>query len=288
MLESFKGRLAKMLRLNSSGSAECITEEIIEMVKEGHEHGVLKAYEANMIENILEFADLEAQDVMIHRLNITGIDGTTNLRDALAFMLSDNHSRFPVYHENIDNIVGLIYLKDAMRFHTKKEYDDWMIKDIPGLLRKAVFIPETRNLSMLITNMQTRKLQMVIVADEYGQTAGLVTMEDILERIVGKIQDEYDEDEKQIEQLAGGDYIISGLTPLDEVRKALETELEEAEFETLNGYLIAKLDKIPSEDDRSEIISDGYSFRILGVENKTIARVRAHRLPPEEQSGEQI
>lgn len=284
MLESFRGRLAKILRSNLAESGEDITEEIIEMVKEGHEHGVLKAYEVKMIENILEFTDLEAQDVMTHRLNITGIDSMTNLRDALSFMLSDNHSRFPVYQGNIDNIVGLIYLKDAMRFHTKKEYDDWMIKDIPGLLRKAVFIPETRNLSMLITNMQMKKLQMVIVADEYGQTAGLVAMEDILERIVGNIQDEYDEDENQIERLAGGDFIISGLTPLDEVRKALEIELKDAEFETLNGYLIAKLDKIPSDDDRSEIISDGYSFRILGVENKIIARVRARRMPKELQS----
>lgn len=279
MLESFRGRLAKLLRTTSAEPGEYITEEIKEMVKEGHEQGVLKAYEAQMVENIMEFTDLEAQDVMTHRLNITGVDGNTNLRDALAFMLADKHSRFPVYQENIDNIIGLLYLKDAMRFQVKNMYDDWLIKDIPGLLRKAVFIPETRNLTMLITNMQMKKLQMVIVADEYGQTAGLVAMEDILERIVGNIQDEYDEDENKIERLTGGDFIISGLTPLDEVRKALDIELEDAEFETLNGYLIAKLDKIPSEDERSEIISDGYSFRILGVKNKTIARVRAHKLP---------
>ena len=286
MLESFRGRLAKLFRSGSSEDGEYITEEIKEMVKEGHEHGVLKAYEAQMVENIMEFTDLEAQDVMTHRLNIIGVDGDTSLKDALAFMLEDNHSRFPVYQENIDNIIGLLYLKDAMRFHTKKIYDDWLIKDIPGLLRKAVFIPETRNLSMLITNMQMKKLQMVIVADEYGQTAGLVAMEDILERIVGNIQDEYDEDENTIECLADGDYLISGLTPLDEVRKALEIDLEDVEFETLNGYLIAKLDKIPSDDERSEIVSDGYSFRILSVQNKTIARVRAHKLPQEKSEEE--
>ncbi len=282
MLKSLSGYLARKLGKNPSGSDE-YEEEIISMVNEGHEQGVIQESQAQMIQNIFEFTDKEAQDVMTHRRNITAIDGTTNLRDALAFMLDDIHSRFPVYLDNLDNIIGILFLKDAMRCHTKNQYayDDWQIKDIPDLLREAVFIPETRSLSPLFKNMQLCKLQMVIVADEYGQTAGLVAMEDILEEIVGNIQDEYDNDETMIEKLSDGDYIISGLAPLDEVGKVLELSFDGVDFETLNGFLISKLDKIPSDDDRSEIFTDGYSFCIMSVVNKTIERVRVHRLPEE-------
>lgn len=272
-----------MLGKGTSEAEDYLEEEIISMVNEGHEQGVLKENEAQMIQNIFEFTDKQAQDVMTHRRNIIALDGMTTLKDALEFMLDDIHSRFPVYLENLDNIIGILFLKDAMRCHTKQQYDDWMIKDIPELLRKAVFIPETRNLSTLIKNMQLKKLQMVIVADEYGQTAGLVAMEDILEEIVGNIEDEYDNDETLIEHLPDGDFLISGLTPLDEVASALKITFEEVDFETLNGYLIAKLDKIPSDDERSEIVANGYSFRIMSVANKIIERVRAHRLPSQEQ-----
>lgn len=284
VLKSLSGYLARKLGKNPSGSDE-YEEEIISMVNEGHEQGVIQESQAQMIQNIFEFTDKEAQDVMTHRRNITAIDGTMNLRDALTFMLDDTHSRFPVYLDNLDNIIGILFLKDAMRWHTRDQhaYDDWQIKDVPNLLRKAVFIPETRNISQLFKNMQMRKLQMVIVADEYGQTAGLVAMEDILEEIVGNIQDEYDNDETMIEKLSDGDYLISGLAPLDEVGKMLGLPFDDVDFGTLNGYLISKLDKIPSDDDRSEIIADGYSFRILSVANKTIERVRVHRLPEEKE-----
>ena len=284
VLKSLSGYLARKLGKNPSGSDE-YEEEIISMVNEGHEQGVIQESQAQMIQNIFEFTDKEAQDVMTHRRNITAIDGTMNLRDALTFMLDDTHSRFPVYLDNLDNIIGILFLKDAMRWHTRDQhaYDDWQIKDVPNLLRKAVFSPETRNISQLFKNMQMRKLQMVIVADEYGQTAGLVAMEDILEEIVGNIQDEYDNDETMIEKLSDGDYLISGLAPLDEVGKMLGLPFDDVDFETLNGYLISKLDKIPSDDDRSEIIADGYSFRILSVANKTIERVRVHRLPEEKE-----
>ncbi len=292
MLKSLAGRLQKLLGRNTSASEEYIEEEIISMVNEGHEQGVIHENEVEMIQNIFDFTDKEAQDVMTHRRNINAIDGTTNLHDALNFMLDDTHSRYPVYLENLDNIIGILFLKDAMRFHVKQDhrYEDWMIKDVPDLLRPAVFIPETRNLSALFKSMQSRKLQMVIVSDEYGQTAGLVAMEDILEEIVGNIQDEYDNDETMIEKLGDGDYIISGLAPLDEVAEMLGIKLEDVEFETLNGYLISKLDKIPSDDERSEILTDGYSFQILSVANKIIEKVKAHRLPQEseEEKAEEI
>ena len=269
--------------INTKQIPEDVTEEeIISMVNEGHEQGVLEANEAEMINNIFEFGDKEAQDIMTHRTNIVGVDGCQNLKSALRFMLDATNSRFPVYEGNIDNITGIIHLKDAMRCHTMGQYDDWLIKDIPGLIRPAVFIPETRKINLLFKNMQSRKLQMVMVADEYGQTAGLVALEDILEEIVGNIQDEYDEDEPYIEEQPDGSFLVEGMTPLEELEDRLDIEFKlEEDIETLNGYLVSKLDKIPSEDEKSVIKDLGYSFQILSVSHKKIQKVRMKKLPEE-------
>lgn len=272
--------ISRMFGIDPLSLNEDVTEEeIISMVNEGHEQGVLEESEAEMINNIFELGDKEAQDIMTHRKNIVAVDDRMSLREALGFMLDGNNSRFPVYEENIDNVVGILHLKDAMKCHTKYKYDDWMIKDIPNLIRAAVFIPETRNINQLFTSMQMKKLQMVMVADEYGQTAGLIALEDILEEIVGNIQDEYDEDEDLIEKVAEGIFIMDGMAPLEDVEETLNIEFEEEDFETLNGFLIAKLDKIPSEDEHSVIESEGYAFQILSVARRMIQKVRVTKLP---------
>ena len=272
--------LALPFGVNTKEIPEDVTEEeIISMVNEGHEQGVLEANEAEMITNIVEFGDKEAQDVMTHRTNIVGVDGKINLKSAIQFMLDATNSRFPVYEEGMDNITGIIHLKDAMRCHTAGNYDEWLIKDIPGLIRQAVFIPKTRKINLLFKNMQSKKLQMVIVADEYGQTAGLVALEDILEEIVGNIQDEYDEDVVYIEEQADGSFLADGMTPLEELedRLGITFKLEE-DIGTLNGYLVSKLDKIPAEDEKSVIEDMGYSFQILSVARKKIQRARIRKL----------
>lgn len=272
--------LALPFGVNTKEMPEDVTEEeIISMVNEGHEQGVLEANEAEMITNIVEFGDKEAQDVMTHRTNIVGVDGKINLKSAIRFMLDATNSRFPVYEEGMDNITGIIHLKDAMRCHTAGNYDEWLIKDIPGLIRQAVFIPKTRKINLLFKNMQSKKLQMVIVADEYGQTAGLVALEDILEEIVGNIQDEYDEDVVYIEEQADGSFLADGMTPLEELedRLGITFKLEE-DIGTLNGYLVSKLDKIPAEDEKSVIEDMGYSFQILSVARKKIQRARIRKL----------
>ena len=273
--------IAKGFGINTNQQMDEVTEEeIISMVNEGHEKGVLEANEAEMINNIFEFGDTEAQDIMTHRKNIVAVDRELNLREALEFMLNASNSRFPVYKENTDNIIGILHLKDAMKCLTSEQYNELMIKDIPGLIRPAVFIPETRKINLLFKSMQSKKMRMVIVADEYGQTAGLVALEDILEEIVGNIQDEYDEDDTYIEELADGSFLIEGRTPLEELEDRLGMEFDEEEdVDTLNGYLIAKLDKIPSEDEHSIIDDRGYRFEIQSVANKTIDKVRASRIP---------
>lgn len=270
--------------------ADVTEEEIISMVNEGHEQGVLQATEAEMITNIFEFGDKEAQDIMTHRNHMVAVEGSMPLKDAVAFMLDANNSRFPVYDENIDHIIGILHLKDAMRMHAMNESLNLPVKEIEGLFREPVFIPETKNIDALFQMMQSSKTQMVIVVDEYGQTAGLLAMEDILEEIVGNIMDEYDEDEAHIEATDNADeYIIEGKTPLEELEERFQISFEEEEFETLNGFLISKLDKIPEENEEFDIDVDGYNFRILSVENKMIQSVLVTKIKnkePEEGSTE--
>lgn len=263
--------------------ADVTEEEIISMVNEGHEQGVLQATEAEMITNIFEFGDKEAQDIMTHRNNIVAVEGGLPLKEAITFMLDANNSRFPVYDENIDHIIGILHLRDAMRTHAMDENLNQPVKEIEGLLREPLFIPETKNIDALFQMMQSSKTQMVIVVDEYGQTSGLLAMEDILEEIVGNIMDEYDEDEAYIEATDNADeYIIEGKTPLEDLEERFQISFEEEEFETLNGFLISKMDKIPEENEEFDIDVGGYNFRILSVENKMIQSVLVTKIKTQE------
>ena len=253
-------------------------EEIISMVNEGHEQGVIEASEAEMITNIFEYADKESQDIMTHRSNIIGIDGNMCLQEAIHFMLSEKNSRYPVFDENIDKIIGILHLKDALRMQEKNRSENRAVREIEGLLREAKFIPLTRNIDDLFKSMQSQKLQMVIVVDEYGQTAGLIAMEDILEEIVGNILDEYDEEDAYIEEKGEDEYIIEGKTPLEELEERFNITFDEEEFETLNGFMISKLDRIPKENEEFDVSIDGYNFKIISVENKMIQSVLVTRL----------
>lgn len=269
-------------------NADVTEEEIISMVNEGHEQGVILASEAEMITNIFEFGDKEAKDIMTHRNHIVAIDGDTPLKEAIHFMLSQSNSRYPVYEENIDHIIGVLHLKDAMRIHNKDTRINIPVRKIRGLLREAKVIPETRNIDSIFKMMQSTKTQMVIVIDEYGQTAGLVAMEDILEEIVGNIWDEYDEDEKYIEVKGEDEYVIEGKTPLKELEERFHISFDEEEFETLNGFLISKMDKIPEEDEQFSVEVAGYEFKLLSVENKMIQSVLVTKLPEEETESDSL
>lgn len=263
-------------------------EEIIDMVIEGHEQGIIQASEAEMISNIFEFGDKEAQDIMTHRNNIDAIDGSIMLQDAITYMLEGANSRYPVYEENIDHIVGILHLKDAMRFHREDEKLNSPVVQLTELLREPYFVPQTKNIDELFREMQQKKLQMVVVVDEYGQTDGLVAMEDILEEIVGNIQDEYDEDKEYIEERGEDEYVIEGTTPLEELEDRFDIRFDSEEFETLNGYLISQMDKIPEPDEEFDVDCAGYNFKILSVENKVISSVLVTKLPEEATEDESV
>lgn len=248
-------------------------EQIISMVQESHEKGMIEESEAAMINNIFEFGDKVAKDIMTDRSNIVGIDVRTKLEDAIEIMLDGSNSRFPVYDENIDNIVGILHLKDAVRFSRDKNYKKKTLDSIEGLLKEPKFIPETRKVDALFKTMRDTKLQMVVVIDEYGQTSGIVAMRDILEEIVGDIDDEYDADDGFIVARRDNKLIVEGLTPLEDIEQNLNIEFENSNYETINGFLISQMEHIPDKKEKFECDYGGFSFKVLSVENKMVKQV---------------
>lgn len=266
-------------------AGEDLTEqEIMSMVNEGHENGVLQESEAEMINNIFTLDQKEAKDIMTHRKQIMALDGTCSLQEVLAEIRDMGYSRYPVYLDDVDNIIGIIHIKDILNQMLDQTNMEQQLTKINDLIRPASFIPETRNIDVLFKNMQSQKIHMVIVVDEYGQTSGLVTMEDILEEIVGNIFDEHDAEEEQIVEEADGSYVIDGMMDFDDVCELLEIQGEELEdFDTLSGFLISRINKIPVNGEHYQVSAYGYRFDVLLVEHRVIRTVRVTKEPLKEE-----
>ena len=283
-LATFASRLfARLFGVEIGKESDPVTEEeIISMVDEAHEKGIIEENEAEMIQNIITFNETSAGDIMTHRKNIIAIQEDLSLQQVVDFMLEEGNSRYPVYRDGLDNITGVIHYKDALKYYTRTPAArSRCLTDIPDLVRQAVCIPETRGIGALFHTMQKEKVHLAVVIDEYGQTAGIVTMEDILEEIVGDILDEYDDDaETLFRKQKDQSMVIDALAHLSDIEEGLGIRFKDSEFETLNGVLTSILGHIPTEKDvDKEIETNGYRFRILSIGNKTISKVRAEKLP---------
>lgn len=258
---------------------EDVEEGIISLAKEGHEQGVILDSEVEMIHNIFEFNDTDAKDIMTHRKHIAALDGAMTFREMLQYIEEQNYSRYPVYEDDIDNIIGVIHIKDILRQFLKENIMDKSIVEFKDLINDIPFIPETRNINTLFKGMKSKKTHIAIVVDEYGQTSGLVTMEDIIEEIMGDIEDEHDEEEEIIIPEADGCFLMDGMAPLDEVCELLGIEEDEEleEFDTLNGFLVSLYDKIPADDETFQIEAFGCVFDVQHVENKMIKTVKVKK-----------
>ena len=256
---------------------EMTQKEVVSMVQEGRKDGSLRAFEAEMINNIFEFGEKEVKDIMTRRKNIVAIDGEMSYNDVVAFIMNNSKSRYPVYLDGIDNIIGVLHIRDAFAFAQKNEVFRTSVKDIPDLVHEVDFVPETLNIHTLYKKMQSKKNHLVIVVDEYGQTSGLVAMEDILEEIVGNIEDEYDDEEQLIRKNPDGSYTINGLANMEDVIETLKLPIEEDAFETLNGLLVSLLDKVPNDGETARVCAYGYEFLIRKVEDKIIHEVQVKR-----------
>lgn len=264
------------------GNDDVTEEEIISMVREGHEQGTILASEAELIHNVFEFDDKEVKDIMTHRKNIVSLDGSMSFIDAIEFIIDTGKSRFPVYENDVDSIIGVLHIKDAFTFFEKNEVYRSSIKDIDGLIRPVDFIPETVNINDLFKKMQSKKSHLAMVVDEYGQISGLIAMEDILEELVGNIEDEHDEEENYIRKNDDETFIMDGMTEFSDVKEALSLPVDDDAYETLNGFIISLSDKIPEEGDKTVISTYGYRFSVMSVEDKVIKQVMIKKLAPEE------
>jgi putative hemolysin len=271
----------KMFGIKFKGDEDNVTEdEIITMVNEGQEQGLIEASEAEMINNIFELGDKNAGDIMTHRSNIEAVEQNATLDEFIRNNVDGKYSRFPVYDEDIDNIVGTIHLRDAIIAHRNTSNRKKKICDVKNLMRDAFFVPESRDINDLLNEMRDNKIHMGIVVDEYGQTAGIVSMEDILEEIVGNILDEYDEEEI-IEQTENDTYVVDGLTELEDLNKLLNARIENENYDTLNGFLISKLGRIADEDEKEVVEAYGFRFHILEVTGNVIRKVEIIQIKQE-------
>ena len=281
---SFVARIIlKIFGINPDADVDNVTEEeIITMVNEGQEQGVLEASEAEMITNIFELGDKTAGDIMNHRSSIEAVECNITLEEFIQSQKSGQYSRFPVYDREMDNIVGTIHIRDALVMYGNTSNRKKPLVKLKGLIRDAFLVPESLNINELLKDMQSEKVHMGIVVDEYGQVAGIVCMEDIIEEIVGNIMDEYDE-ETEIEAYENDTYVVDGLIKLEELEDIIGVKIESEEFDTLNGFLISKLNRIPEEDEKEEVSQGGYHFRILEVFQNVVRKVEITRLEEKEE-----
>lgn len=269
-------------RLFKSRKGSQVEEEIVSMLEESQDQGLIKESEAEMISNIFDLDETSASEIMTHRKNISAVDSEWTLQETMVFITKEQYSRFPVIRENIDNIIGILHIRDAITFYMDPVNRDRKICEINGIMQKAHFIPETSKIDSVFKNMQSGKIHLEIVVDEYGQTSGLIAMEDILEEIVGNIFDEHDEVEYNILKISDQVYQIRGLTPLSEIEEELGITYDDEENDTLNGFLVSKLDRIP-DNDAGTVVDDGdIVYKILSVKDKTIDQVRVEIRRPQE------
>ncbi len=242
-------------------------EELKYIVTEGKDKGIFEKTEAEIIQSVFEFTDITVKRAMTPRTEVVGLETGSDQNAILRTVTEEGYSRLPVYRENLDNIIGIIHAKDVINILQHSELI--ILEDI---IRKPYFVPDSMKISELLREFQRRRIQMAIALDEFGGTAGLITLEDIIEEIVGEIEDEYDEERKEIEVLADGSAVVRGSIPLGELNDKLKLELPEEKFETLTGLIINTLGRIPLLYE--EIGLFGLSFYILEKDGHRLQQIK--------------
>ena len=255
-------------------------DEVMSMLEVGQEAGALKEEGKKMINAIFDFDDKLAYEIMTPRTDVFLIDISDPPEEYLDELMELRYSRIPVYEDDLDNIIGILHIKDY--FIKAKEYGYDKV-DIRSILRKPYFVPETKNIDALFLDLQRTKTNIAVLIDEYGGFSGIVTMEDIIEEIVGEIEDEYDEEEPEIEKVDDSTYLISGFAYLDDINEEIGTNLESDNSETIGGFLIDILGEIPDETEKQQrvIEYENYVFKILSVKERRIEKVELFILPKE-------
>jgi putative hemolysin len=247
-------------------------EEIKHMVNEGHEQGVLGKTEVELIHSVFEFSETPVRKVMVPRPNVFALDVDTPPEDALRLVVDSGFSRIPIYQDSLDNLLGLMYIKDALLLLAKRQP-----LQIRKLLHPVHFVPETKRVGSLLKELQRQRSHMAVVVDEHGSVTGLVTLEDLLEEIVGEIRDEYDSEEWPVERLKDGSLVVEGTVSANELRERFDVLIpESSEFETVAGFILARLGAVPKGGE--VVVVGGHRLMVVDVERNRICKVKIEKL----------
>lgn len=277
LLTVFTNILVKIFGLNTNKLEEHVSEEEIRMMIDvGEENGVINETEKEMIDGIFEFDDTLAKEIMTPRTNVFCIDINTPANELIDSILEEQYSRIPVYDTDIDNIIGVLYMKDLFICIRNNIISNIEIRNI---LRPAFFVPETKNIDTLFKELKSSKNHMVFLIDEYGGFSGVVTIEDVIEEVMGNIfdeYDEYDEGDDDIKKIDKDTYLVNGLTSISDLNEALDLKLPSENFDTIGGFVIQILESIPDINDHQTIEYENLKFTIENVEEKRIDKIKIH------------
>lgn len=244
-------------------------EEILSLVEEGQEKGIIQDTTKNIIENIFDFDDTAASEIMTHRTEMTAIEDTTELTQVVSVAIESGYSRIPVFHGDIDTIAGVLYVKDLLPYvgATAEGFS------LSKIIRNVMFVPKTKNCSELFAEMTRKRVQMAIVVDEYGGTEGLITLEDLIEDILGNIRDEYDDEEDEVKAIDENRFTVEGTAFLEDVSRQLEIDFPESDCDTVSGFILENLGRIPDDSETPSIEIPGVTLTAVKVEDRRILSV---------------
>lgn len=272
----------RLMGFNPDEEPSQVTEEEIRMMVDvGEEKGTIRDTEKEMINNIFEFDNKLVSEIMTHRREISGIPVDAKLVEVKKILKTEQYTRFPIYDESIDNIVGIVHLKDLLKYYDQAKTKTFNLQKI---MRKPYFVPESKHIDELFFELQKKHTHFAVVIDEYGGTAGIITIEDLIEEIVGDISDEYDDDDKQIILISEHTFDVDGGVELDFLEEQCQIALPSEDHDTLSGFLIGILGRIPLNHELIDLEHDGILFKILKIDDKRIVKVRIVKphLKPEE------
>ncbi|GLI33810.1 ion transporter [Desulforhabdus amnigena] len=260
-------------RLARVGESENIEKEIQQLIDEGEQQGLISQDEGEMIQGIFSFRDTIAREIMVPRTDAVYARADASISDIIQIIIQSGHSRIPLYEGNIDNIIGTLHAKDLLNYWGRNDLD------ATAIMRPPYFIPETKKISDVLKDLRDNKSHMAIVLDEYGGTAGILTLEDVIEEIIGDVMDEYDAEENLIVEADDGSLLVSARLDVEELEDYLNVEFPEGKFESVGGFVISLLGKVPAVNER--LVYKDIEMIVEAADNRKIEKIRVRKLRPE-------
>jgi magnesium and cobalt transporter len=269
-------QVRSLFKKKTESSPESLLEkDFQELIDQGEEQGLLTPEQGDMIQSIFEFKDTIVREIMIPRTEIIAVPQETSIQTIIDLMVKHGHSRLPIYQENLDNVIGLLHVKDLLPYWGQPAAQSLPLE----VIRQPIFVPETKKIVQLLKELRGQRFHMAVVSDEYGGTSGLVTMEDIIEEIIGEIEDEYDRRDPRLIPLEEGKVEVDARLEIEELERHFDLEIEERDFESVGGFIIHLLGRVPKAGEK--IYYRDLEITVLDADNRRVRRLRIEKTAPE-------